>query len=64
MTETDGLFEIPAAPRVSGSGGSLSDARHAHAPLAVRMRPQTLDELVGQEHLLAPGSPLRRMVEG
>ncbi len=28
------------------------------------MRPQTLDELVGQEHLLAPGSPLRRMVEG
>ncbi|WP_172120090.1 replication-associated recombination protein A [Actinomyces faecalis] len=33
-----------------------------HAPLAVRMRPRTLDEVVGQDHLLAPGSPLRRLV--
>lgn len=37
---------------------------HASAPLAVRMRPRTLDELVGQEQLRAPGSPLRRLVEG
>ncbi|GMU42080.1 MAG: replication-associated recombination protein A [Xanthomonadales bacterium] len=29
-------------------------------PLAERMRPRTLDEIVGQEHLLAPGKPLRR----
>jgi putative ATPase len=36
----------------------------ASAPLAARMRPRTLDEVVGQEHLLAPGSPLRRLVEG
>ena len=35
----------------------------AHAPLAVRMRPRELDEVVGQDHLLAPGSPLRRLVE-
>ncbi|WGW13816.1 replication-associated recombination protein A [Saxibacter everestensis] len=35
----------------------------SHAPLAVRMRPRTLDELLGQEHLIAPGSPLRRLVE-
>ncbi|MCL1870745.1 MAG: replication-associated recombination protein A [Promicromonosporaceae bacterium] len=35
----------------------------AGAPLAVRMRPATLDEVAGQEHLLAPGSPLRRLVE-
>nr|WP_244954190.1 replication-associated recombination protein A [Spelaeicoccus albus] len=35
-----------------------------YAPLAVRMRPQTLDDLVGQDHLIAPGSPLRRLVEG
>ncbi|WP_103063367.1 replication-associated recombination protein A [Actinomyces qiguomingii] len=35
----------------------------AHAPLAVRMRPRTLDEVLGQDHLLAPGSPLRRLVE-
>ena len=34
------------------------------APLAARMRPRTLDEVVGQEHLLSPGSPLRRLVEG
>ena len=34
------------------------------APLAVRMRPRTLDEVVGQTHLLGPGAPLRRLVEG
>nr|WP_245561550.1 replication-associated recombination protein A [Actinomycetospora chiangmaiensis] len=33
-------------------------------PLAVRMRPASLDEVVGQDHLLAPGAPLRRLVEG
>ncbi len=35
-----------------------------NVPLAVRMRPRTLDELIGQRQLLAPGSPLRRLVEG
>jgi putative ATPase len=39
-------------------------AAAAAAPLAVRMRPGTLEELVGQDHLLAAGSPLRRLVEG
>ncbi|KAF4407559.1 MULTISPECIES: replication-associated recombination protein A [Streptomyces] len=34
----------------------------AGSPLAVRMRPRTLDEVVGQQHLLRPGSPLRRLV--
>nr|WP_233427512.1 replication-associated recombination protein A [Actinokineospora spheciospongiae] len=34
------------------------------APLAVRMRPATLDEVLGQDHLLGPGAPLRRLVEG
>jgi putative ATPase len=58
---SDALFEV-ADPRPQGSG-SLSDHDHSSAPLAVRMRPQTLDELVGQDHLLAPGSPLRRLVE-
>jgi putative ATPase len=32
-------------------------------PLASRMRPRTLDEFVGQEHLLAPGKPLRESIE-
>ncbi len=34
----------------------------AHAPLAVRMRPRSLDEVLGQDHLLTPGAPLRRLV--
>ncbi|HWG17994.1 MAG TPA: replication-associated recombination protein A [Acidobacteriaceae bacterium] len=38
-------------------------ARKAGAPLAERMRPRTLDEYVGQEHLLAPGKPLRIAIE-
>ncbi len=33
-------------------------------PLAVRMRPTSIDEVVGQDHLLGPGAPLRRLVEG
>jgi len=36
-------------------------ARGTTAPLAVRMRPTSLDEVVGQRHLLGPGSPLRRL---
>ncbi|HEX7761358.1 MAG TPA: replication-associated recombination protein A [Caulobacteraceae bacterium] len=35
----------------------------APRPLADRLRPQTLDEVVGQEHLLGPGGPIRRMAE-
>ena len=60
--DSDGLFDLPSAPLKSG-GGSLTDAGHEHAPLAVRMRPQALSELLGQEHLLADGSPLRRMID-
>ena len=33
-------------------------------PLAVRMRPQTLDEVRGQQAVLRPGSPLRRLIAG
>ncbi|MQA14763.1 MAG: AAA family ATPase [Pseudonocardiaceae bacterium] len=36
----------------------------ASAPLAVRMRPASLEEVIGQDHLLGPGSPLRRLVDG
>ncbi len=56
-----GATSSSGAPRGSGS---LADTDHQAAPLAVRMRPQTLDDLVGQRQLLAPGAPLRRMVEG
>ncbi|ANH39396.1 Replication-associated recombination protein A [Nocardioides dokdonensis FR1436] len=57
----DGLFDAPAG-RTSG-GGSLAATSHASAPLAVRMRPRTLDELVGQSQLREPGSPLRQLIE-
>jgi putative ATPase len=54
------------APRPQGA--SLFDdaagaAALAVAPLAVRMRPRTLDEVVGQPRLTAPGSPLRKLAE-
>jgi putative ATPase len=58
--ESEALFEVVAAPP---PGGSLAGSAHRAAPLAVRMRPRSLDELVGQDHLLAEGSPLRRLVE-
>ncbi len=35
----------------------------ADTPLAERLRPRTLDEYVGQEHILGPGKPLRRQIE-
>ncbi|MFF4777256.1 replication-associated recombination protein A [Microtetraspora fusca] len=39
------------------------EAHRSHEPLAVRMRPRGLDEVIGQRHLLGPGTPLRRLVE-
>jgi putative ATPase len=59
----DGLFDVsgPSDPPVHpGAAAQVA----ANAPLAVRMRPQSLDEVVGQDHLLGAGSPLRRLVEG
>jgi putative ATPase len=45
----------------------FADAAHRNlerqAPLAARLRPRTLDEMVGQEHLVAPGAPLRLLAE-
>ncbi len=59
---SDGLFD-------DGLFGAEIDDRAGeriaeHAPLAVRMRPRSLDEIVGQQHLLGSGAPLRRLVEG
>ena len=66
----EGLFEYAGAPdrretdAEAPGGGALAGNAHHSAPLAVRMRPRTLDELAGQRQLLAAGSPLRRLVEG
>jgi putative ATPase len=58
--EPDGLFDLDEAPQAAAP----VEPPPATAPLAVRMRPRTLDEVVGQAHLLRPGAPLRRLVEG
>lgn len=69
--EPEGLFDAPgqgravpeaaspaasSAPLAAGRGG-------AEQPLAVRMRPRALDEVVGQGHLLGPGTPIRQLVD-
>lgn len=61
---SEDLFGTVSDPTPQPAGGSLSQAAHAQLPLAVRMRPRTIDEIVGQQHLLAAGSPLRRLAEG
>ena len=56
------LIGAPAEERASSraSASRAHSARSAsRAPLAVRMRPRTIDEVLGQEHLLTPGAPLR-----
>jgi putative ATPase len=57
MSLFDGVPESPT--------GSSKGPLHAApgAPLAERMRPRTLDDYVGQEHLLSPGKPLRVQIE-
>lgn len=42
---------------------SVEERIAARAPLAARMRPTTLDEVVGQDHLVGPNGPLRRLIE-
>ena len=55
------LIGAPAEEPASRAAASRAhSARSAsRAPLAVRMRPRTIDEVLGQEHLLTPGAPLR-----
>jgi putative ATPase len=50
--QADSLFDDAAA-----------EAESAAAPLPVRMRPRSLDEVVGQQHLTRAGSPLRKLAE-
>jgi putative ATPase len=49
---TDDLFSAAA-----------DEVRRRRAPLAARLRPRTIDDVVGQDHLVGPGRPLRRLVE-
>lgn len=52
------LIGAPASSRAS-TPRAHSARSASRAPLAVRMRPRTIDEVLGQEHLLTPGAPLR-----
>ena len=42
---------------------AAEQAARAAAPLAVRMRPRTLDEVIGQRHLTGPGTPVRKLID-
>ena len=55
------LIGAPAEPASSRASASRAHSSRSasRAPLAVRMRPRTIDEVLGQEHLLTPGAPLR-----
>ncbi|WP_018118814.1 replication-associated recombination protein A [Corynebacterium mastitidis] len=52
----------PEEPAARGAADyfEVSDS----APLAARMRPRSLDEMVGQQHVLGEGTPLRRLIQG
>jgi putative ATPase len=55
------LFGEEDAPRTATSTAAAAPA--GYVPLATRMRPHALEEFVGQERLLAPGSALRKAIE-
>ncbi|HXR61312.1 MAG TPA: AAA family ATPase, partial [Solirubrobacterales bacterium] len=57
----DQLFDMGEAG--GPEPGRPSAEVSADAPLAVRMRPRSLDEVIGQEHVLGPGSALRSAIE-
>ncbi|WP_084350777.1 replication-associated recombination protein A [Millisia brevis] len=60
----DTLFEPDPPAPVANALGAPVGSEVPQGPLAVRMRPRSLDEVVGQRRILAPGAPLRRLIEG
>ena len=56
----DGADAMPPPPGV-GPDDDLDDLRRR--PLAARMRPRTLEDIVGQDHIIGPGKLLRRAIE-
>jgi len=57
------LFDVTTRAATPPGALAGADVGYEGAPLAVRMRPRTLEEIVGQERLLVEGSPLRQLVE-
>ncbi len=62
MSQPD-FFPDPNVPSSPVPGASSNASTPATVPLAARMRPRTLDEFVGQRHILGPGQLLRRAIE-
>src|SRR5689334_4605398 len=67
--DSDALFPLDEPTDAAATGavvasGVAGTGNTGDGPLAVRMRPRSVDDLVGQDHLLAPGAPLRRLVTG
>jgi putative ATPase len=62
--KTADLVGVVTVSAVDLFEAAADDRGDAGKPLAVRMRPRILDDVVGQDHLLVPGSPLRRLVDG
>ena len=65
----DDLFAQGAGNDDDGDNGAAAgtgavNSTQPRSPLAVRMRPRTLDDVVGQQHLLGQGSPLRQLAAG
>jgi putative ATPase len=60
----DDLFGPGPDNEDAGDGAASDRGQSARSPLAVRMRPRTLDDVVGQQHLLGQGSPLRQLAAG
>lgn len=59
---TEQLFDVPDVPDVPAAAVPAA-AGAGHQPLAARLRPRRLDDLVGQEAVLSPGGPLRQMID-
>ena len=65
-----GLFGNPDSPNTTKSAAAeaakatrKAAPKDQASPLAERLRPKTIDEVVGQKHLLGPGKPLRSAFE-
>jgi putative ATPase len=63
MSLFDGQPDAPAKPPSAASRHSSKGLPAGGVPLAERMRPRSLEEYEGQEHLLGPGKPLRVQIE-
>jgi putative ATPase len=62
MSQAD-LFSATPTPAAHTAGANFGEPVPASAPLAARLRPRSLEEFVGQRHILAPGQLLRRAID-